>query len=191
MQLELRALPPIVCPDAVYSAALARIDHLGHDRPARPSWHRTMRPRRWRVGLPALALLVVVTVLLPTSDEQQARPVIAQGELVEAPTDPEPAALPEPHAGPAPAAASPAPRAVPAPAPSVAAAALRPSPASSSAAPPQTAAPTAEAEAAREGALLALALVAEANRHATSSVRANVDDQLDHVTDALSHAILN
>jgi hypothetical protein len=200
LQAALRATPAAPCPDDVWAATLARIARAEQDRPAVPTAGRARMPR-WRVaamGVTLLALVAAALLLLRPASETRRETPIATADpappppipITPTPSDVVPSEAASPEAIPATPAPDepPAPRhraRVPRPAPSAPEIAPPPGEGIAEAAP---ATDSPEAEAAREGALLALALVAEANQHATESVRENVGDQLDHVSDALSLA---
>jgi hypothetical protein len=205
LRAALRATPAAPCPDDVWAATLARIAREEQDRPALPAARQARMPR-WRVaamGVTFLALVAAALLLLRPAAETRRETPIATADP--APPAPPPIAPTPSDVGPSEAASPEASPAAPAPdapsAPRRRARAPRPVPSA-----PETTAPpgegiagegiaealpatdSPEAAAAREGALLALALVAEANQHATASVRENVGDQLGHVSDALSLA---
>jgi hypothetical protein len=188
----LRALPPAPCPDDVFEGALARIAALERDRPAMPMAAR--RTPRWRtlgVGAALLALLALTLLLARTPTEAPDAPAIASNPPTELPPPPVPAppveATPEEPA-------APAPQAAPEPRPARRIRRAAPSAVETPDAPqvvvaaPDSSALSPEAEAARDGALLALALVADAHREAEEALRADVGDGLGAVSDALDFA---
>ena len=196
LQGALRALPAEPCPYNVYRGALDRIARERQDRPAAASAATLGRVRlpRWQaVGL-GVALVVLAALALlfyRPAAETLPGPRVAETPVDEAPLPETPAPAQRPLVlEDAPDAATPD------PGPSDAG---RPTPSAPQAAPPREvadAAPSrpdpdmpqdeAEAQAAREGVLLAFSLFADANRQATRSVRENVGHGLDYVTDALT-----
>lgn len=196
----LRALPAAPCPDDLFEAALVRIAREAEDRPARPA--SRARTPRWRaVGLGAALLVLAAAALLvlrpaaemnpegPTTASVQPSPALPEPVVLPPSTVPPPdvAATEDAHAPIASDARPVLRRRAPRPAPPV-----NDLPPNEDIVETPTATPSdlhsPEAEAARDGALLAFALVADANRHAGEAVRENVGAQLGHVSDALSLA---